>query len=402
MVSETRSSNRRRAIGLGVTVLVALIVIALIPRSCGPLEPLPPDDLAGLPEVSTGAAGLASSDAQGARTGLVGPGVKGGAAPSAARSALRPAVATGPKVAEVVTLSGSAIAAAPDRPDRPLACGDFVYAGERVVTATESRLGLLSDDSFAQLDAETTLAVGLTPAGLPDLTLEKGRVRVVDLRSEGAPLRLAVGDIETALIGNDVEAIASGDAGDARLCSLDRPIQVVNGGAAVEALPGQCVSTRGEEALLATTSAGDSLPLADAGEECPVSVAFGAASMHFLPIDAAIDGQASEFGVPPSSAGPDRDPCGDPGSALCGSTIQLATLFSPGASSRVPKTSGPRTTHLPGPLRCGAPPCAPPRGLGPDKLGFTSFADSPARQRFVGGVVKQGPKLGAPIYSKFK
>ena len=61
------------------------------------------------------------------------------------------------------TLLGQATAGRSGAAPRALACGDPVYQGERVSTGPESRVGLLRDDVYAQLDTASTVAVDLTP-----------------------------------------------------------------------------------------------------------------------------------------------------------------------------------------------------------------------------------------------
>ncbi len=395
MLKQVRDSNRGKATGWALTALAALVIIAIIPWTCGEREPITSDPAGGLPHVSS------AGGADGA-AGLVPLGMKGlGDGPASLRSALGRGTGAGDQVATVATLAGEASAERVGREPRPLACGDPVYAGERVLTAEDSRLGLISDEAFVQLDADTALLVGLTPEGVLDMTLEAGRVRVIDLRETGPSLRLAVGQAETAVIGNDVDAFfgdsatfaANGSAGV--FCPRDRALEVVSGARRITAGPGACVGVPAEESLLTTVASTQSLPLAGPEEECPVGGVLGALASRFLPIDAAIGAGPDGFGTPPFPDGPERDSCGDPGSPACG----LLALVSPGGSGpRGPRGVGPpsgkRGNPLPGPLRS----LIPPRGVGPG--GFALNKDPSLPPHGNGPGRRTGPKMGANIFSK--
>lgn len=224
-----------------------------------------------------------------------------------------------PVVGQVTSLSGQVSAVRAGGSPRPLACGDPVYEGESVVTAPGAGAGLLlGDDLLAQVGESSSLALGRTPAGTADATLQRGSVRMIDAREAAAPARLAAGSAAARVQGGDSEAylLAEKAGGYAMFCEWDAPLAVERGPESRTAAPTQCVIAKPEEPLYVANAHEDRMPAGPDG--CPPG-GIAALGPHF-PALAARDvaaGPPSAFSSAPLDQ-PDYtvEPCDVPGS-LC-------------------------------------------------------------------------------------
>jgi hypothetical protein len=218
-------------------------------------------------------------------------------------------------VGHVTTLLGDVVAERPGEPPRPLHCRDTVYQGERVVTANDSRVGVLLGDVLARLGEGSRLRVGRTADAAADMSLERGAVRVVDPRDAGATARLAVLDARADVLGNDAEAyVFSEKTGSyAMLCEWDAPLVVARADESAVAAPGKCVIAKRSEPLYLADAHDERLgpPAQDA---CDLGLVIGALDLHLSPADVAAgplltpwSGRASGLEFPA------RSPCDDPG-----------------------------------------------------------------------------------------
>lgn len=232
------------------------------------------------------------------------------AAPSAAQDA----------VGQVTSLVGAARASGPGG-ERALACGDPVYAGDTVTTEEASSAGILMGEVLARVDATSALAFGRTGEGAPDTTLERGRVRVIDAREEGAAARLRARATAVEIAGTDTEAylLAEKIGPYAMFCEWDAPLAVSRGPESRTLDPHQCVIAKDAEPLYVADAHDERIP-AEGGPPCPPELGHLAApGPHFSPTDVAA-------GPPPDRwsslargvAGPGRDSCEDPGSGCLG------------------------------------------------------------------------------------
>jgi len=120
-------------------------------------------------------------------------------------------VDTGSEVAgQVVSVSGAAYDQAPGQERRILSCRDPIYQGDRIMTQESSALGVVSGDHYTQLGESTQLVYKATGEAAPQLEIEMGHVRLLDV-SGRAP---AQGEIVTpglvaARSGRDTEAAVS-------------------------------------------------------------------------------------------------------------------------------------------------------------------------------------------------
>ena len=101
------------------------------------------------------------------------------------------------EVGRIASITGDARIEGPEG-SRALAPGDALNAGDRLVLGDGARLGVLSGALFAQIQGVpggSRLVVGRTAEGLPDFTLESGRMRLVDTRDPSEPGRSRIGNI---------------------------------------------------------------------------------------------------------------------------------------------------------------------------------------------------------------
>ncbi len=343
---DAESLRRRRRIGVSIATATVLVLVLLLLRECGPCAPEQRAGRAGAaPEVSAAppGAGAPAAGAPGTagRAGQTPPGV--GAQPPGAA-----------EVARVETLLGQATAGRSGGALRTLVCGDPVFQGERVSTGPESRVGLMRDDVYAQLDSASTIAVDLTPEGALDVSLEAGGVRVVDARSAGPPVRLSTFGATAEFVGGDVDAYSRDGDTAGLICTHGRPLSVAGQGAATTVPPDQCVGTGSPDGAIGVAAAPDApiraaaaparrlaLPQS-AAEECYVVGMLTPAA--FSPEVVAARGDDWLFpGWNPDAL--DLRPCEDPGS---GCTAQSAATPTdpgpPGLQSGNSQSSAPAAT----------------------------------------------------------
>jgi hypothetical protein len=161
---------------------------------------------------------------------------------------------------------------------RPLACGESVRSGDRVITDAGSVMAFEAQGSFTQVAPESALDVGLAGDGGLDLRLARGSVRVVDAETATGPDR-RLSTVELASVGRgDTEAFA--DASGTRICEWGRELQVGPAGRAPgETLAvGSCVggglATSAADGVAVSVADGAYCELA-VGDLSPVDVAGG-------------------------------------------------------------------------------------------------------------------------------
>jgi hypothetical protein len=231
-------------------------------------------------------------------------------------------------VGQVASVVGKVRAAGPGGADRVLACGDTVYAGDTVSTGLGSSAGIVMNDVLARVDGASAVKFGLTPDGTPDTELDRGRVRVIDARDEGAPARLAARNAQVHVAGNDAEAyLLEEKVGPyAMFCEWDSPLEVSRGSERTQAAPNQCVIAKDSEPLYVADAHEDRIPV-EGGAPCPPVVAAGP---HFSPDDLPDVGAGpveTWSSVARGIAPPDRDPCGDPGSGCISRSGAGGSIF---------------------------------------------------------------------------
>jgi len=223
---------------------------------------------------------------------------------------------TAEPVGHVTTLLGDVVAERPGEPPRPLHCRDTVYQGERLVTADDSRVGVLVGDVLARLGEGSALRVGRTADAVADFSLEQGAVRVVDPRDDGATARLAVLDARAKVLGNDAEAyvFVEKTGAYAMLCEWDAPLSVNRADESALARPGKCVVAKRSEPLYLADAHDERLgpPAQDA---CALGPVIGALDVHLSPAAVAAGPLLGPWsGMAGGLEFPSRSPCDEPGS----------------------------------------------------------------------------------------
>jgi hypothetical protein len=226
----------------------------------------------------------------------------------------------GDAVGEVTSATGSVVATAPDGTERTLSCGDSIFDGDTLSTGADSNVGVLSGDFLTQVPDSSAVRFGQTGEGAPDATLERGRVRIIDVREDGTTARLAAGDAEVRVVGNDAEAylLSEKTGGYAMFCEWDAPLDVARNGERKLADPNECVIAKPHEPLYVAQAHDARIPASDV-ETCPLDLgSLASTDPHFSPID------SRDVAAPPPSLAwsnpaqppgpPPRNPCEVPGS----------------------------------------------------------------------------------------
>ncbi len=205
----------------------------------------------------------------------------------------------GPDVGIVVALSGEVFAESEDcgvRTRRPLACGESIHGGDRLITGAGSAVAFEMQKTRVQVAEDSALRVATDASDAPDLVLLSGRVRVVDPDDAVAPGRhLATADLVSSGRG-DTEAISP--AGErSTICEYARPLSLQSGrgGASHTLEPGACSGAR----FAALDAASVGVSLLDAAR-CEL------ADNRFDPIDVASAPTPGPFPspIPPSPLPP--------------------------------------------------------------------------------------------------
>lgn len=227
-------------------------------------------------------------------------------------------------VGQVTSVTGDVRAIGADGSERTLSCGDDIYDGDTLATGAGANVGVLSGDYLTQLPDASTVLFGQTAGGAPDATLERGRVRIIDVREGGETARLAAADAEVRVVGNDAEAyLLAEKVGDyAMFCEWDAPLDVVRNNEQKLADPEQCVIAKPREPLYVADAHEERIPAAEIETCAPDLGALASTDPHFSPTDLrdvaagpppiAWDNQALAPEPPP------RHPCELPGSICSG------------------------------------------------------------------------------------
>jgi hypothetical protein len=233
-------------------------------------------------------------------------------------------VPSGP-VGSVASVSGDARAVSPDGSSRALSCDDVVNACETIVTGADGSAGLLVDDAIVQFGANS--AAQLSSRGAPEVAVDRGAVRVVDVRDSAAQrVQLYTPQLAASTGRGDAEITRDGDA--VRVCAHDEPLVVsVRDGA--KTLPaGSCFEADGTTAALGGAAGAPGVALSD-GASCPFLVAGVPSAVP--PVSSAPPGGP---GVDPFDP-PGRDSCDDPGSG-CAAVCEICEDPDPGTGCGFP------------------------------------------------------------------
>jgi len=243
----------------------------------------------------------------------------------APRSAERAECVGDAPIGRVASVQGDVRAVAPDGSSRALECDGEVRACEQIVTGLGADVALLIDEAVVQLGPETRAQLSARPA--PELAIERGAVRVVDLRDvAGERVQLFTPALHASTSRGDTEVLRDGDS--VRVCAHDEPVVVMARDGAKTVPAGSCLATDVAGALRSSSAGDPAVAIGDAAA-CPFHVA-------------ALPGLAPPVSSPPP-AGPEippfdppgRDSCDDPGSG-CGVVCEICEDPDPGTGCGFP------------------------------------------------------------------
>ncbi len=207
---------------------------------------------------------------------------------------------------------------------RSLACNDVIHACETVTTEAGARIGILTNEVYAHLGSGSRLQI--SGAETPQLSLDAGRVRLIDPREAGAPsVTVRTPHLAAAGQGSDTEFFVNAGAVSTRLCNHLASVDVRAGGSSL-ALSTACAVSSGDQ--ISEIAAAD--PTIDV-QDAP-SCEFDVAALH-SPEDVAPP--------PPSLAG---FPAAGAASAFNRGACEASAC-----GNRVTPTPTPRTTPRPTP-----------------------------------------------------
>ncbi len=222
----------------------------------------------------------------------------------------------------VVGMRGHVVARADGAETRRLDCGQPIYAGERLETGEASRVSVLIGDVYVQLFVGSQADFAATPAGTPDLFLRRGRMRVIDPRSDAASPVVRVGTprARTEFARNDIDAYVLGPSGatNSMLCSERTTIDVerVDLAAGPQHTPtGLCTIVSLDTPTYQARVPSERIGLREA-PDCTLDLASGD---RFDAIDVGAPGALPGMGLPDIGPFDPRRTCDVPGSG-CGGT----------------------------------------------------------------------------------
>ncbi len=229
----------------------------------------------------------------------------------------------------VVGMRGHVVAQADGTEARRLDCGQPIYAGDRIETGEASRVSVLIGDVYVQLFVGSQADFSATGAATPDLFLRRGRMRVVDPRTDaGAPaVRVGTPRAWTEFARNDIDAYVLGPAGatNSMLCSERATIDVERVDLDAEPLhtpTGVCTIVSLDEPTYQARVPSERIGLREA-PDCTLDLA---AANRFNAIDVAAPRALPGMGLPDIGPFDPRKTCDVPGSG-CGGAPNPADLL---------------------------------------------------------------------------
>lgn len=168
---------------------------------------------------------------------------------------------------------------------RSLSCNDVIHACETVTTEAGARVGILTGNVYAHLGAGSRLQI--SGAATPQLSLDAGRVRLIDPRKEGSPsLTVRTPHLSVAAQGSDTEFFVNAGGVSTRLCNHLSSVDVTSGDSSL-AVASACAVSDGDR-ISEMASADPTIDVQDAP-----SCEFDVAGLHEPTIDIAAFGMPS-------------------------------------------------------------------------------------------------------------
>ena len=194
-------------------------------------------------------------------------------------------------VGYVVSVEGEAYAQAPGEEARLLECDSPIYRHDLVTTMVNPGLAIMSGDAYVRLAGNTTMRFGTLNSGPPDLDLQTGQLRMIDMGDGSRTGRIATPGLVLADARSTSEAIVFTEKiwTVSMICSRDDALGVERNGKPGERMvsaPGQCTISKPKEPLYTAAASHDPLELLARAQCGPFEVPIGLAD-RFAPGDLA-------------------------------------------------------------------------------------------------------------------
>ncbi len=204
-------------------------------------------------------------------------------------------------VGYVVSVEGESYAQLPGEEARLLECDSPIYRHDLITTMDHDGLAIMSGDAYVRLAGKSTMHFRTRNSGTPDLDLETGHVRVIDMGDGSRTSRISTPGLMLADSRSTSEAIVFAEKiwAVSMVCSRDETLAVERRGNPAERLqsaPGQCTISKPKEPLFLADASHDQLGLLARAECGPLEIQLGLVD-RFDPSDATAM-------LPPVAAGP--------------------------------------------------------------------------------------------------
>jgi hypothetical protein len=196
---------------------------------------------------------------------------------------------------------------------------------------------------YVRIEESSEVDFAVTPDGAPDLTLELGRLRVLDTREDAtAPrYRLAIPHARASGLGTDSEAYVLLEKADfyAMLCEWEKGIGVArpDGAEAMIVNPGECIIAKFRERLYKARAHDLRIALLGVGA-CETGAILGPVASRFTTTDVAAPPPPTGL-LPPAPPAFKKEPCESPGSGCL--DVNLGVVESPTTPGTIPGVGGP-------------------------------------------------------------
>ena len=260
----------------------------------------------------------------------------------------------------VVTADGEAYAQAPGEEPRLLECDSAIYRHDLITTVGDPGVAIMSGDSYVRLAGNSTMTFGSLNSGPPELDLQKGHVRMIDMGDGSQTGSIKTPGLVLADTRSTSEAIVFAEKlwMVSMVCSREESLGVERNGNPGERMiskPGECTISKPKEPLYIASANHDQLGLLARGQCGPIGISLALADRF------------TTRELPPVGAGP--PPMALPAVAAMTAVLPACTVggFCSGTSTVTTfRVSGPPNGPPAPPLAPPpAPPPAPPGPPGP-------------------------------------
>ncbi|MBC8340394.1 MAG: hypothetical protein H8E63_01875 [Proteobacteria bacterium] len=258
------------------------------------------------------------------------------------------------KIGYVVTADGEAYAQAPGEEPRLLECDSEIYRHDLITTVGDPGVAIMSGDSYVRLAGNSTMTFGSLNSGPPELDLQKGHVRMIDMGDGSQTGSIKTPGLVLADTRSTSEAIVFAEKVwmVSMVCSREENLGVERNGNPSERMiskPGAGRITEQKAALCVADGNHDRRGLPSGGGGGPCDCSWAGA------------GRLARRDLPPGGAGP--PPMALPAVAAMAVVFPACTVG--GFCSGNPVIPPPATFRVSGPPDGPPAPLAPPAPPGP-------------------------------------